>query len=172
MIRSMDPFLVTDRLTLRQFTLNDTPFILDLVNSPAWIEYIGDRNIKTEMQARSYLLNVPLRSYEMNGYGLSLVELNTDSTPIGMCGLICRENLPDPDIGFAFLPAFTGQGYAFEIVNATLAYAKDVLKVPVILAITMSENAPSINLLGKLGMRFKSTYISPGDKQELLLFST
>lgn len=70
MILSLDPFLVTDRLTLRPFTLNDTPFILDLVNSPAWIEYIGDRNIKTEVQAQSYLLNVPLRSYEMNGYGL------------------------------------------------------------------------------------------------------
>lgn len=168
----MDEILETSRLTLRRLNLNDIKFILALVNSPAWIEYIGDRNIRTETQARAYLQNGPLRSYEVNGYGLFLVELKTDQTRIGICGLLRRENLSEPDIGFAFLPEFMGRGYAFEVAEATLVYAKDIFKIPFVLAITLPENKPSIKLLEKLGMKLISSYISPGDTKKLMLFSS
>lgn len=98
----MTYILETERLILRQFTIHDTKFIIELVNSPGWIENIGDRNIKTEEQARRYLQDGPLRSYEVNGFGLSLVEIKNDGTPIGMCGILKRDNLENPDIGFAF----------------------------------------------------------------------
>ena len=106
--------LETDRLTIRQLTLADAPFIVELVNTPGWLRFIGERNIKTSEQAENYLKNGPMASYAQNGFGLYGVELKSEKTPIGMCGLIKRETLPDPDIGFAILPEFTGSGFAFE----------------------------------------------------------
>jgi RimJ/RimL family protein N-acetyltransferase len=94
--------LETKRLRLREFTLEDTAFILDLLNSPGWLRYIGDRGVKTEEQAKNYLLNGPIKSYTKNGYGLSMVERKDDNKPIGMCGIIKRDTLENPDIGFAF----------------------------------------------------------------------
>ncbi len=163
--------LETERLILRQFTTGDTKFIVELVNSPGWIEFIGDRNIKTEEQANTYLQNGPLKSYELNGFGLSLVELKNKKIPIGMCGIIKREDLENPDIGFAFLPEFTGMGLAFEMVNATMVYAKDKLKLPTIFAITVSDNKRSIKLLEKIGMKFIKLFCFPNDNEELMLYS-
>jgi RimJ/RimL family protein N-acetyltransferase len=162
--------LETERLILRQFTTGDAKFIVELVNSPGWIEFIGDRNIKTEGQANEYLQNGPLKSYELNGFGLSLVELKNERTPVGMCGIIKRDNLENPDIGFAFLPEFTGKGLAFEIANATMTYARDKLKLPVIYAITVPGNKASIKLLKKLGMKFIKPLCFP-DGDELMLYS-
>jgi len=167
----MNYILETERLILREFTLDDTPFIIELVNSPGWLQFIGDRNIKTEEQAREYLRSGPLQSYEKNGFGLSLVVLKADQSPIGMCGIIRRDSLENPDLGFAFLPAFEGKGLAYEMANATLAYAKNVLKLPVIFAITMPENKRSIKLLEKMGFQYSRTFISPADKVQLMLFS-
>ena len=101
----MEAILQTERLLLREFTEDDAAFIVELLNSPGWIQYIGDRNIKTEEQAREYLNNGPLKSYRQNGFGLYMVEKKDDHTPIGMCGIIKRDTLNNPDIGFAFLPA-------------------------------------------------------------------
>src|SRR5215217_8465823 len=145
--------LETQRLILRQFTTEDASFILQLVNSPGWLKYIGDRNIKTLEQAENYLHNGPMKSYKLNGFGLSLVELKNEKTPVGMCGII-RRDLDHPDIGFAFLPEFTGKGLAFEIANATMKWATEELKLPVIYAITVPGNASSIKLLEKIGMTF------------------
>lgn len=167
----MEYILKTERLNLRKFRIDDTEFIIDLVNSPGWIEFIGDRNIKTLEEAKNYLANGPIKSYAVNGYGLSLVELKNEKIPIGMCGIIKRDNLENPDIGFAFLPDFTGKGYAFEIANATMSYAKEKLNLSIIYAITVSNNKPSINLLEKLGMKFIKLFCLPNDDEELMLFS-
>jgi len=167
----MEYILETKRLILRQFTTDDTKFILELVNSPGWLEFIGDRNIKTDEQAKKYLQNGPLKSYEQNGFGLSLVALKNEKLPIGMCGIIKRDHLENPDIGFAFLPEFTGKGLAFEMAAATMAYAKDQLKLPVIFAITVSENKTSIKLLEKIGMKFIKRFCFPEEKEELMLYS-
>ena len=164
--------LETERLSLREFTIHDTAFIIELLNTPGWIEFIGDRNIKTTEQAKGYLQNGPIKSYELNGFGLSLVEIKTSKTGIGMCGIIKRDNLENPDIGFAFLPEFTGKGFAFEMANATMNYAKDILKLPTIFAITIPSNERSIKLLKKIGLKFSRTFTFPDDGEELMLFSS
>lgn len=110
----------TDRLILYHLGINDIDFIYELLNSPAWIKYIGDRGIKTLDDAKKYIINGPMKSYEKFGFGLWLTKLKNDETPIGICGLLKRETLNDIDIGFAFLPQYTGKGYAFEAASATL----------------------------------------------------
>jgi RimJ/RimL family protein N-acetyltransferase len=164
--------LETQHLRLRQFTADDTDFIVRLLNSPGWLKFIGDRNVKTEEQARTYLLNGPIKSYQENGFGLWLVEIKPDGTPIGMCGLINRSELEAPDIGFAFLPEFIGQGYGYEIGQATLTHARDVLSMPRVLAITVPTNHTSITVLQKIGLKFSKTFSFPNKEEELLLFST
>src|SRR5215216_2894158 len=104
----------TERLLLRQFTVDDAQFILTLLNEPSFIRYIGDKKVRNLDNARQYILNGPVASYEKHGFGLLLVELNDSHTPIGMCGLLKREELPDADIGFALLSDFCGKGFAFE----------------------------------------------------------
>jgi RimJ/RimL family protein N-acetyltransferase len=162
--------LQTERLKLRQFTLDDTDFIIDLLNSPGWLQYIGNRNVKTEEQAINYLKNGPIKSYNQNGFGLSMVVTN-DGNPIGMCGIIKRDNLEHPDIGFAFLPEHTGHGYAFEIAEATLDYAKHHLNFSTVLAITLPGNSKSIRLLEKIGLRLVKSFRPQNENEDLLLYS-
>jgi [ribosomal protein S5]-alanine N-acetyltransferase len=145
----------TDRLIISHFTLDDAAFIIKLVNSPGWLQYIGDRNVKTLDDARRYLENGPMKSYERWGFGLYRVAVKNTNTAIGMCGLIKREGLADIDIGFALLPAYAGRGYAYEAAAAVLAYGKNQLGLQRIVAICMVDNAPSIRLLQKLGLRFE-----------------
>lgn len=159
--------LQTERLVLRQLTLTDTPFIIELLNTPGWIKYIGDRNVKTAAQARQYLANGPLSSYAANGFGLWLVALRNSHAPVGMCGLIKRGYLPHPDIGYAFLPQHTGQGYAFEIAGAVLQFAFSKLKMEKILAITLADNAASVKLLLKLGMAYEETFVDEKHNETL-----
>jgi RimJ/RimL family protein N-acetyltransferase len=162
--------LETDRLRLREFTLDDIPFIVELVNSEGWLKYIGDRNIKTHEQAKNYLENGPLKSYQVNGYGLCLVETKEDQKAIGMCGILKRDTLDSPDIGFAFLPNFSGKGYAFEMALATLNYAKENLRITSVAAITMIDNVRSIKLLTKLGFGQYKKFRFPDTTEELLLY--
>lgn len=162
--------LQTDNLILREFTLNDTAFIIELLNSEGWIKYIGDRNIKTEEQATAYLINGPLKSYQENGFGLWMVELKESDTAIGMCGLIKRAVLENVDIGFALLPAFSGKGYALEMAQATMNHAFNVLKLNTIDAIVLPTNESSIKLLEKIGMKYHSQFIYPDTNEELLLY--
>ena len=167
----MDHILETERLRLRYFTLDDTEFIIRLLNSPGWIEFIGDRNVKTEEQAKAYLLNGPMKSYEVNGYGLCLVETKADNVPIGMCGIINRANMEGQDIGFAFLTEYVGLGYGYEIASATLTYAMNELRIPCVFAVTLPTNKPSIKLLEKIGLQFKRNFSFPDEDEILMLFS-
>jgi len=166
----MTSILETERLSLREFNTTDATFIIQLLNSKGWLKFIGDRHIKTLEQAENYLTNGPMKSYSVNGFGLSMVELKNTHTPIGMCGLIKRDNLPDIDIGFAFLEEFMGNGYAFEIAQATINFAKESLKKETILAITLPTNVRSINLLKKIGMKFEKNFSFEGSTEELMLF--
>lgn len=144
----------TGRLNLRPLRLDDAPFIFELVNDPAWLRHIGDKGVRTLDDARDYIRNGPQDMYARCGFGLWCVELRADNTPIGMCGLIKRDTLPDVDIGFAFLPAWRAQGFAHEAAAATLAYAKDALKLPCVIAIVSPANLDSARLLEKIGLRF------------------
>ena len=126
----MKVILETKRLLLREFVSDDSEFILELVNTPDWIQFIGDRNIRTQGVAEEYIQETLQLSYAKNGFGLWLMELKDTEEPIGMCGLVKRKSLEHVDIGFALLPQFARQGYTFEAAKATLSYAKEKLKIP------------------------------------------
>ena len=128
--------LQTERLILSEFTFDDAPFIIEIVNTPKWLQFIGNRNVKTIDDAKNYLANGPLKSYKKFGFGLYKVTLKKENIPIGMCGLIKRDTLEHPDIGFAFLPQHEKKGYAFESAFATLVYAKANFKLQRIVAIS------------------------------------
>lgn len=167
----MKGILETQRLRLREFTSADTDFIITLLNSPGWLQFIGDRNVRTKEEALTYLENGPLKSYRENGFGLWMVELKEHNTPIGMCGIIARPNLEKPDIGFAFLPEYNGKGYAHEMAAATLDYAREELNIQVLYAITLAENKNSIRLLEKIGLKYSKVITFEGSEEELLLYS-
>ena len=163
--------LETERLMLREFTADDSEFIIKLFNSPGWLQFIGDRGIKTTDAAKKYIAEKYLHSYEINGFGIYMTLIKNNNIPIGMCGLVKRETLVDVDIGFAFLQEFTGRGYAFEAASATLNYAASKLKLQRIVAITTENNLNSIKLLKKLKMKFEKKIMMAGDEEELMLFS-
>jgi RimJ/RimL family protein N-acetyltransferase len=168
----MKYILTTERLVLREFTEEDDLFIIELVNTEDWLKYIGDKNIKTRQQAKEYLVKGPIKSYQENGYGLFLVELKDSKIPIGMCGIINRPTLENPDIGFAFLPQYVGQGFGYEIAQSTINYAQNELRINKVLAITIPENLASIKLLTKLGLKFQKSIKFSNDSAELMLYST
>ena len=163
--------LETERLSLRQFTIDDAQFILTLLNEPSFLRYIGDKQVRTLEDARQYILNGPAASYEQNGFGLYLVELKESHTPIGMCGFLKREELPNPDIGFAFLPAFWNKGFAFEAAAAVLQDARERLRLERILAITSLDNEASIKLLERLGFSFERIIRLSANNEQVRLFT-
>ena len=163
--------LGTERLILREFTVEDAEFILALLNEPSFLRYIGDKKVRELEDARQYILNGPVASYKRNGFGLYLVELRESHTPMGMCGLIQREELPDPDIGFAFLPEFWSKGFAFEAATAVLQDARERLRLERILAITSLDNEASIGLLQRLGFTFEREIKLAADREPVKLFN-
>lgn len=164
--------LETERLILRRLSTDDAGFILELLNEPSFLRYIGDKGVRTIEDARRYILSGPVESYERNGFGLYLVELKDGGLPVGISGLVKRDALEHPDVGFAFLPAYWSKGYAFEAVSAVMAYAREVLGLTRILAITTPDNEASAGLLIKLGLRLERMIrLSEGEPQ-IKLFTT
>lgn len=163
--------LETDRLILRWMSTEDAEFILGLLNEPSWLRFIGDRGVRTLEQARNYILNGPRAMYARLGFGLYTVELKESGIPLGICGLIKRDFLDDVDVGFAFLPAYWGQGYAYEAASAVLIYAAEVLGLKRIVAITALDNHRSARLLEKLGLRFERMVKYPDEDREVRLFA-
>lgn len=141
----------TERVSLRQLTLADASFIVTLLNDKSFIKNIADKNVRTEADAHNYLKQGPLASYDSFGFGLNIVSLNEGGTPIGMCGLLKRDELPYPDLGYALLPEFCGKGYAFEAANALLRYELPKYNLNTVLAIVSPTNLSSNKLLMKLG---------------------
>ena len=135
--------LTTERLALDEAVLEDAEFIFDLLNSPNWIEFIGDRSIKSIKDAERYIQNSLINSYREHGFGLYKMVLIESNEPIGLCGLLKRATLDHPDIGFAILPEFEGMGYTYEAAKATIEYAHAALSLATILAITSEDNTRS-----------------------------
>ena len=160
----------TKRLIICKLELTDASFIVELLNDPDWIRHIGDRGVRTVDDACNYLTNGPMKSYEANGFGLFLVKLKDEGTPVGMCGLIKRVGLEDIDIGYAFLPQARGKGYAYESAAAVLEFGKDVIGLKRIVAITTPDNKNSIHLLEKLGLKFEKMVKITEDADETTLF--
>ncbi len=160
----------TGRLRLRYFRADDAGFIVRLLNEPSFIEFIGDKGVRTVKEASQYLLDGPLDSYERFGYGLNMVELKETGEPIGMCGLVRREKLDNADIGYAFLEQYWSNGYATESANAVLKHARETLGLGRILAIVTPENHSSIKLLEKIGLTFERVIRMSDDDVELKIF--
>jgi len=163
--------LQTPRLRIRPLTVDDAPFILELVNEPGWLANIGNKGIHSRDDAEAYIRNGPMRMYTDRGFGLWAVDLATNGETIGMCGLIKRDTLVDVDIGFAFLERTWGNGYAHEAAVATVAHATAVLKLARIVAITTPANRRSSDLLRKLGFRFERNVRLGEDGDELELYA-
>jgi RimJ/RimL family protein N-acetyltransferase len=164
--------LQTARLRLRELAESDAPFIVTLLNDPDFLRFIGDRGVRNVDDARNYLQQGPIKSYQDNGYGMYLVERREDQQPLGISGLVRREGLAGPDLGFAFLPAYRAMGYALEASRAVLDFSMAGLSIDRVLAIVSTGNAPSIALLEKLGMRSRGTVRLRPDSEELRLFET
>jgi len=160
----------TDRLTIRELVEADAGFMNELLNTPSFIKYIGDRGIRTADEARLFIRDRYRKSYEDNGYGLYAVDLKSTGVPIGICGWVRREMLEGPDLGFAFLPEFEGQGYGTESAAAMLTYGRDALNFNSVFGITSLDNAASIKLLEKLGFSLEGI-ITPPEGEDLNLFS-
>jgi len=164
--------LETERTNLREIDGTDAKFVLDLLNQPSFIENIGDRNVRTVEQAREYIESRFLPGYRQFGFGMWAVESKETGEVLGICGFVKRDNLPDADIGFAFLPQFEGKGYAHEAAAATMLYGAETLKLPRVLAITIEKNWKSQKLLEKIGLKFERMISLSDDDEELKLFSS
>lgn len=164
--------LETERLILRRLTVEDSKFILELLNDPSWLRFIGDKGVRTLDAARDYILKNLVAMYERLGFGLYLTELKGEGIPVGICGLIKRDSLEDVDIGFAFLPKFRGKGYAYESASAVMAYGKRTFGLNRLAAITTPDNYDSAKLLEKLGFNFERMVKLSDDSAEVSLFAS
>ena len=120
--------LTTERLRLRPTAVYDVEFIHVLMNTPKWLQYIGDRNIKTLKDAEKYILDNIIPQRERLGYSAYTVIKKADNSKMGTCGLYDREGLEGIDIGFAFLPEYERRGYALEATRALVQTAAKKFK--------------------------------------------
>jgi RimJ/RimL family protein N-acetyltransferase len=163
--------LETERLILSHLTIADASFMLELMNEPEFIEFVADRGLRTEADAALYLAEKILPSYERFGFGLWRVNLKGFASAIGICGLLKRDTLDDPDVGFSILKRFCRNGYAREAATAVLDYGRTTLSLARICGVTAPNNRISIRLLEKLGLKLQGKIHLPGYGTESLLFS-
>lgn len=162
----------TNRLIISKFTLDDAAFFLELVNSPNWLRFIGDRNTKTIEDAKKRITEGHLKSYKDYRFGFYKLLLKSENNkPIGTCGLIKRDTLEHVDIGFAMLPEYEGKGFGFESSVAIMDLAKNKFQLDKVVAITLETNTNSIKLLEKLGLSYEKRVKPFEDDKELLLFA-
>jgi len=166
----MTPAAETERLRLRRLSAADVPFLIELLNQQSWIDFIGDRGVRTPVQASTYLTERIDSQFEKYGFGMWGAELRHEPRLIGLVGLVKRDFLPDPDIGFALLDRYAGQGYAFEAASAVLPIAS-ALGIRRLLAITVPGNRRSIDLLERLGFALDTTAPQTGNGERVLRFS-
>jgi RimJ/RimL family protein N-acetyltransferase len=163
--------LETERLVLRECEEADAPFVLELLNSPGFLENIGDRGVRTEDEARAYIVERVIGSYQQHGFGMWLTIQKLDNTAVGLAGLVKREGLDVPDVGYAFAPRVWGQGYAQEAAAAVLAHAQGPMGIPKLAAITTLENFASMAVLRKIGFVYQGTIELPGIDRESTHFT-
>jgi RimJ/RimL family protein N-acetyltransferase len=163
--------LETARLTLRELGRDDAPFIVELLNDAGFVRYIGDRGVRTLAQAQDYIANGPVRSYRDFGFGLLLMQAKSDGKSLGMCGLVQRDYLPDPDIGFAVLPQYRALGLCSEAARLVLTHATDTLRLKRIGAIVQPDNEASLAVLRKLDFAVDRAFKRSADEPEVLLLA-
>lgn len=160
----------TERLLLKPTDIEDADFIFELMNTPKWMQFIGDRNVKSKDAAQTYIKNKIRAQNERLGFSNYTVIRKSDKIKMGSCGLYDREGLDGVDIGFAFLPQFEGQGYGFEAASEVLKMAFEKFNLDKVVAITVKSNLVSQSLLKKLGLVNKGEILLPGDDKKMILF--
>ncbi|REJ76932.1 MAG: N-acetyltransferase [Acidobacteria bacterium] len=168
--RSSGVVLTTERLTLREAAPVDAGFVVELLNDGAFVANIGDRGVRTHGDAVRYIAERMTASYRAHGFGMWIAERRSDVAPIGVCGIVRREGLEHPDLGYALLPAFRGQGYASEAAAAVLRFGREELALPVLLAIVSRQNTASVRVLEKIGFAQSGKSSMPGG-EEVLVFT-
>ena len=157
--------LETARLRLRTITPDDAAFYYALVNDPTWLQFIGDKGIRSVEQACTAIIDGPMAMQQRHGHSLYVMERKEDGQALGLCGLIRRDFLPDVDIGYAIRPEHFGRGYTYEAAQAVLELARGPLGISRVLGLTAPGNVNSIRLLNKLGLRFEEIkLLPPGDR--------
>ena len=139
------------RLLIEKLHVSDFAFINELLNTEGFLKFIGDRNVRSDDDAKVYIA----KTLENESIQYWVVKLKPELAPVGIVSFVKRDYLPCPDIGFAFLPRYTGKGFAFEAVNAALGRILPECGNETVIAITDNDNAPSMRLLHKLGFKFK-----------------
>ena len=161
----------TERLKLREMSERDAEFVLEILNDAGFKRFVGDRGVRTLEDAARYIDERFAESYRQHGFGLWLVEAKDEGAPAGICGLLKRKELNVVEVGYAFLPSFRSRGYAFEAASASARYARDVLGLPRLYAVVNTDNAVSIRLLEKLGMKFERTVRLSNEDSDVSLFA-
>ncbi len=161
----------TQRLIIKPTSLEDAPFIYELVNTPKWLKFIGDRDIKSLDDAKEYIINSMLPQLAKLGFSNYTVIRKSDKAKIGTCGLYDREGLEGIDIGFAFLPQYEKNGYAFESCTKLKEIGLNEFGITTLNAITTPDNTSSQRLLEKLGLQFDKIVKIANDKEELFLYT-
>jgi len=161
----------TARLQIRPLAPADAPFVVSLLNDPAFLRYIGDRGVRSDEDAVRYIDTGPAASHARHGFGLDAVADRESQQAMGICGLLQREELDAPDLGFAFLPTFRRRGFAYEAAAAVLADASERLRIRRVLAIVQPDNTPSIALLERLAFRFERMTRPPRSGTDLRLYA-
>lgn len=162
--------LETERLFLRPMDTSDAAFLVEVMNTPKWLKFIGDRNVHTEEDGEQYITERVLSQQERLGFSNFTAIRKSDGVKIGVCGLYDRAGLEGIDIGFAFLPEYEGQGYGFEAASAVKDAAVNHFKLEKLSAITSLENVASQRLLEKIGLKRVGTMVLPGETEEVLYF--
>ncbi len=160
----------TERLTLRQMDISDAVFLVNVMNTPKWLKFIGDRNVHSEEDGVKYITDRVLSQYERLGYSNFTVIRKSDGAKVGVCGLYDRPGLEGIDIGFAFLPEYEGMGYGFEAASKIKDAAFNVFEIPKLCAITSKENVASQRLLEKIGLKPMGAIVLPGEEEEVLYY--
>lgn len=152
--------ITTERLSLDRLTIHDYEFIRDLVNTSGWLRFIGDRNIYSDEDAVAYISKINSTS-DLTYW---IVHLKITNAPIGVITFLKRNYLQHFDIGFAFLPAYNGKGYAYEAASEVLSIINRMPEYTTVLATTIPHNIRSIKLLKKLGFHFEEEIEIEGDR--------
>lgn len=160
----------TERLVLRHAEAGDAAFMFRLMNDPGWLANIGDRGIRTEEDARAYLMGYRA-GYALNGWGMYVVADRESGTAIGVCGLLKRPWMDDVEVGFALLPEVRGAGYAFEAARAAMDLGIGKYGMTRLAATVLPTNAVSLRVLEKLGLRPVGRVTPPDSGVELLLYA-
>jgi RimJ/RimL family protein N-acetyltransferase len=168
--------LTTERLMLRELTIEDAGFILELTNDPEWLSNIGDRNVHDLNDAQNFILQGPISSYREHNFGMyafckKASENVEDSVPMGMCGLLQRDYLDRPDIGYATLPQYRRSGFTKEACIGVLTFSRDMHNIHSIFATVSPHNLDSTALLEKLGFSFLEQRILDGKDSLLYVIS-